>query len=634
MNGWMGMILNVNLTTLEVTQLPTHLYSENYLGGRGIASEIYWETVPPKISAFDPENRLIFMTGPIVATGSQAANRISVVSKSPMTFPEGYCYGNIGGFFGAELKRAGFDGIIISGRALNPVYLRINDGVIKIQDASSLWGQNAYQTGELLQQTHGKQIRFITTGIAGENLVRSSVLFASHQGACSAGFGAVMGSKNLKAIAVRGTQKVSVSYPKKVKELSRYTRKISARLRLSIPPRIVYTHPEPLVDVIGKGACYQCGVECIRGLYRYSKDLEGYRKCQPMQYYLPWEYSCTEEPIDTLFDAPTLANDYSLDTWELESIVEWLYACFQKGVLTENKTGLPLSKIGTREFLEKLLLSIASRDGFGDVLAEGLVRAAEKVPEQARVLLSRFVAPVGMHDMFPPRVYVVNSLIYPMEPRIHHNILHEIGFMIAAWAANQAEPGITPVTTELFRRIAGLFWGSEEAADVTSYAGKALAAQKIQDRTYLKDSLGFCDFNYPIMYSFSTPNHLGDPQLEAKIFSAVTGVDGDELDVYAERITNLQRMIMIREGLEVPQADFPPDYNFTEPLDSIPNSVLEMVPGPEDEPVSIKGTILDKDKFKGMLKEYYHLRGWDEKTGRPQPETLKVLGQEDLLGSY
>ena len=287
----MGTLLNVDLTSLKTTRLPARPYVENDLGGRGIASKIYCEMVPPAINAFDPENCLIFMTGPIVATGAQAANRMSVVGKSPMTLPEGYCYGNVGGFAGPELKKAGFDGIIIQGRASKPVYLLINDDKAELLDASFLWGYGAYHTSELLQQTHGERTRFLTIGIAGENLVRSAVILASHEGACSAGFGAVMGSKNLKAIAVRGTGKPTVADTNRLKELNLYTIKISKRLRLSIPPRIVYTHPDPVFEVVGKGSCHQCGIECIRGFYRYGKGLEGFRKCQPMQYYLPWVYS-------------------------------------------------------------------------------------------------------------------------------------------------------------------------------------------------------------------------------------------------------------------------------------------------------------------------------------------------------
>ena len=379
MYGWMGKILQVNLTDSEIKTIPTRPYAEKYLGGRGIGARIYWETVKPETKAFDPENRLIFMTGPLVASSAQGATQLSVVGKSPMTIPEGYCYGSFGGFVGAELKKAGFDGIIVEGRAPKPVYLWIHDGEAELRDASSLWGQNGYKTGEMLQEIHGERTRYISIGVAGERLVRTALALASHDCTLSAGFGAVMGSKNLKAMAIRGTGKVSVADPARLKELNRYTIKISKRVRLSIPPGVAATGRAGLLEVIGLGGCNQCGFECISGVYRYGGRLVRHAKCQSMEYYLPWELGREDEPVDTFADAPRLANDHSLESWELESMVNWLYKCYKTGALTEEETGLPLSKMGTREFLEKLLHAIAYREGFGDILAEGLVRAGDKV---------------------------------------------------------------------------------------------------------------------------------------------------------------------------------------------------------------------------------------------------------------
>ena len=631
MYGWMDKILHVNLNNSEIKTISTQPYAEQYLGGRGIASRIYWETVAPETRAFDPENRLIFMTGPIVATGTQAANRMSVIGKSPMALPEGYCYGNIGGFVAAELKKAGFDGVVIEGRAPKPVYLWIHDNEAELRDASWLWGRGAYRTGEMLRQVHGEKVRFLTTGVAGERKVRTAVVFASHESASSAGFGAVMGAKNLKALAVRGTGKPSVADPDRLKELNRYIVKISKRIRLSMPPAVAATHHDHLLEVIGKGGCYQCGLECIRGLYRYGQRLEGYRKCQAQQSYLPWKYDRKDEPIETFFDAPTLANDYSICTWELEKIADWLYACYQSGDLTEKETGLPLSRIGTREFLEKLLHSIAYREGFGDVLAEGLVRAGEKISDKARAKFGYNFTPIGQSDMFPPRAFVVHALLYPMEPRVHHNVLHETAWVNIAWSFNQIQPDISPVTAKVVRDIARAFWGSDEAGDFASYEGKALAAKKVQNRTYNRDSLGLCDFAYPITYSFNTPDHVGDPDIEAKIFTAVTGIAGEEFDRYGERIFNLQRATLLREGRRVPEADLPPEYNFTEPMRAIPYFEAMTVLGPGGEAVSVTGKVLDRNRFTSMLKEYYHLRGWDQETGLPRAETLVALGLDDLV---
>jgi aldehyde:ferredoxin oxidoreductase len=628
MHGWMGKILRVNLTNSKIDQLSTQPYAEQCLGGRGIGAQIYWETVAPEIRAFDPENRLIFMTGPLVATGTSGATQLSVVGKSPMTLPEGYCYGSLGGFVGAELKKAGFDGIIVEGRASKPVYLWIHDGEAELKDASSVWGQNGYRSGEMLQQTHGEKTRFITIGVAGERKVRTAVALASHNCTLSAGFGAVMGSKNLKAMAIRGSGKISVADPEKLKGLYRYTIHISKRIRLSIPPRVAATGHAHLLETIGKGSCYQCGFECIRGLYRYGKreELTENLKCQSMQCYLPWVYSRDDEPVETFFKAPIMVNDYTLESWEIESMVDWLYACYQAGALTAQETGLPLSKIGTREFLEKLLHAIAYREGFGDVLAEGLVRIGDKVSDNARALFSHHVAPMGMHDLFPPRLFPIMALLYPPEPRIHHMNLHEIAFVFAPWSFNKFEPGSTPVTTKLIHDIARAFWGSDEAGNFSSYEGKARAAKLIQNRVYTKEILGLCDFGWPILYSFNTPDHVGDPDLIAKIFTAVTGIAGEELDRYAERHYNLQRLILLREGRKVPEADYPLEFNFTEPMEDIIHFGLLEVPGPGEEAVSMQGKTLDRDKFSAMLKEYYRLRGWDEETGVPRAETLAALG--------
>ena len=632
MFGWMGKILHVNLSTMKVDQVPTHTYAEKYLGGRGIAARIYWDTVKPETGAFDPENHLIFMTGLLVGTGAQAATQLSVVGKSPMTYPEGYCYGSIGGFVGAELKKAGFDGIIIEGKANNPVYLWIHDGEAEIRDAADLRGQNGYRTGELLQEYHGEKTRYISIGVSGEKLVRTANALASHDCTVSAGFGAVMGSKNLKAIAILGSQKIPVANREKLQELNRYTIHISKRMRLTVVPRVMETGKAYLLEAIGKGGCHLCGFECIAATFRYGKRLVGHRKCQSIEYYLPWAYGRDDEPLETFFDAPIMCNDFAFDSWQMEAVVEWLWDCYKGGALTEEETGLPLSKIGTREFLEKLLHSIAYREGFGDILAEGPYRArySPRISDKARSFFRRNLAPIGRSDIFQPRKYVIYSLLYFLEPRIHHLNLHEPSFVNGAWFFNIMEPGSTNITSKVVKDVARAFWGSEAAGSFSTYEGKALAAKIILNRTYLKEILGLCDFAWPILYSYNTPDRVGDPELIGNIYEAVTGLPKKDLDLYAERLYNLQRMILLREGRKTPEADYPFDYNFTEPLAGKPGEHL-LVVGPDGEPQDMEGNVLDRAKYLDMLKEYYRLRGWDEQTGVPLPETLKNLGLDDLV---
>jgi len=629
----MGKILHIDLSSSQISVIPTQLYAEKYLGGRGIASRLYWEKVTPSVKAFDPENRLIFMTGPLLATGAQGAARLCVAAKSPMAHPEGYCYGSMGGFFPAALKKAGWDGIVIDGRSGSPVYLFIDNEKAELRDASSLWGKGAYKTGEMLAQAHGDKVCFATTGVAGENLVRTATIFGSHEAAVTAGFGSVMASKKLKAIVVRGTgANPAVADPARLKELNKYTLKIKNTVSLAITPRIGGSNHGHVLKELGRRHCYQCGMACSKLIYRFGDDpaLQGLRGCQAMEYYLPWMFGRKDEPLKTLFDAPTLTNDYSIDTFELQHMVDWLYTCYKDGVLTERDTGLPLSEIGTRDFLEKLLHSIAHREGFGDILAEGLVRARDRVSPEARARLPYTIAPVGQHDATPPRAFIAAALLYPFEPRMHPISVHEIGYLRLAWTMHQADPQSSTVSPDAFLKIAILFWGSEAAADQTTYEGKALAALKMQDRTYLRDSLGLCDFVWPVTYSLSTPGGLGDPALEGQIFEAVTGIPAAELEVYAARIFNLQRLIRVREGHRIPADDYPPGFNFTEPLTSNVHGGMLITPGPGARPVDMIGKTLDRAKFKAMLKEYYRLRGWDPRTGLPTKKTLAALGMDGL----
>jgi aldehyde:ferredoxin oxidoreductase len=630
----MGKILHIDLTDSRINVIPTELYAEKYLGGRGIASRLYWEKVTPDIKAFDSGNRLIFMTGPLLASGAQGAARMCVAAKSPMAYPEGYCYGSMGGFFPSELKKAGWDGIVIDGRAAKPTCLIINNEKVELRDAAALWGKGAYKVEEMLKKSHGDKICFVTTGVAGENLVRTATLFGSQLAAVTAGLGAVMASKKLKAIAVRGTgRNPTVADAARLKELNKYTLKIKNTVSLAITPRIGMTDHGQVLKEIGRRHCYLCGLACSKLIYRFGDDpeLEGLRGCQSMEFYLPWMYGHEDEPLRTLFDASTLTNDYAIDTFELEHMVEWLYKCYQAGALTERETGLPLGKIGTREFLEKLLHAIAYRTGFGDILAEGMARAQAQVPEKARDLFFHNIAPIGQREAMPPRAFIPLALVYPFETRMYPIAVHEMGYVRMPWLMHQEDPKSSPVSAESLLKIARLFWGSETAADQTTYEGKAMAARNIQNRTYLRDALGLCDFVWPITYSLSAPDGVGDPFLEGHIFEAVTGIPFSELDAFAERIFNLQRFILMREGHKVPQDDYPPEHNFTEPLGPGIHGGRVIMPGPGARPVDMTGNKLDRGKFKEMLEEYYRIRGWDLKTGLPTAETLASLGIGDIF---
>jgi len=613
--GWCGKILKVDLSELRVSELKTMDYADRFLGGRGIATRIYWEEVGPDVKAFDPENHLIFMTGPLGATGAQGASRFEVVGKSPMLMPEGFCYGNLGGFFGPYLKRAGYDGVVISGRSAKPVYLWIHDGEAQILDGSSLWGKGV----DILKKSHGKNVRFVTTGVAGENMCRSANLMTDNEGSATGGFGAVLGSKKLKAIAVLGTGSPLVARPEELKELNKLTIHLNKRDPLQAP------FPEEQVRRVGQSSCHQCGLDCkYRNSFRTASGKNVVRKCQSMFVYFPWVLGRPGESMETAVDATGICNDLSICTMEMANVVQWLDTSYKSGYLTDKQTGLEISKLGTREFFENLANMIARREGFGDILAEGLLRAGEKLGEEAKAQFSNEVSGVGAGASYSAREYLTNGLLYALEPRQPIAMLHEISWLIGLWVMNQDDPKSSPVTSEVFRAAATKFWGSDKAWDLNTHEGKAVAATNIIDRTYVKDSLLLCDSVWPLMVSWNTLDHVGDPTLESKLFSAVTGIDTDEaeLNQYGERIFNLQRVVLLREGDE---------FNFVDPVQYVFMNPNVIVPGPGNEVISRKGRTLDRDVFEEMRKEFYELRGWDSESGVQKAETLERLGLSDLV---
>jgi aldehyde:ferredoxin oxidoreductase len=625
-SGWTGKILDVDLSDSVLTERDTMDYAERFLGGRGIATRIYWEQVMPETGPVDHENRLIFMSGVLTGTGAQGATRMTVIGKSPMTLPEGFCYANLGGFFPAYLKRAGYDGVVVSGRSETPAYLWVQDGRAEILDAGFLWGKGTYEVQRRLREKHGEKVRFVSIGAGGENLCRSATVITDHEGSATGGFGAVMGAKNLKAIAVSGTRIPVVAHRKQLAELNRHIIRISRRGTLRMPV------PKKQMQFVKTASCYQCGMECGRGLYRTAAGREEVRKCQAMALYMPFTGMRPGEPIDTSLDATRLCNDHSLCTMDMQNILLWLTACYQKGILSERDTGLDISGIGSRAFIERLVTMIAYREGFGDVLAEGILRAGKKLGPDAEALFSEYTKAVGFDGAYSPREYPVTALLYGMEPRQPIAQLHDISHLIARWLLHNIRPQLSPTSAEVFRKSVVKFWKNEKAWDMTTFDGKAEAAMHIQNRTYAKDSLGLCDFGWPIMDSFETEDHTGDPTLENRLFSAVTGIDTDEegMALYGERIFNLQRAILLREGWRAREDDWPAAFNFNEPVMYDMLNPRLIVPGPTEEPVSVKGTVLDRPAFEAMRKEFYALRGWDPETGLQRKALIEKLGMPDV----
>jgi aldehyde:ferredoxin oxidoreductase len=308
-------------------------------------------------------------------------------------------------------------------------------------------------------------------------------------------------------------------------------------------------------------------------------------------------------------------------------MIAWLSRCYKAGILDDERIGAPISKLGSLEFIETLLRRIAHREGFGDVLARGLVKAADEVGGGSQDLITDYVSKAGRISAYCPRMYPVSGLLYAMEPSLCMHQLHEVGIALFDWLnwANKVEGSY--LSSDVFRNIARRFWGGELAVDFSTYDGKALATTKIQDRAYAKESLILCDVLWPITQVRHSEDHVGDPGVESRLLSAVTGEEVDEDGLYGigERVFNLQRAIHVREGHRGRADDVLPEPFYTKPLKFGTLNPECLAPGRDGEVISRKGAVVDRDEFEQMKDEYYPLRGWDVATGLQTKEKLQEL---------
>lgn len=630
--GYAGKILRADLSSGKMTQISTADYADRFLGGRGIAAKIYWDEVLPDVKAFDPENRLIFVTGPLGGVAGLAGSRWQICGKSPASVPELFSYSNLGGNWGSELKFAGYDGLIIQGKSEKPVYLLVEDERTELRDASYLWGKGTLEVRQILKEELGNSTRVVCTGPAGENRVAFASLLADGDSSGSSGFGAVMGSKRLKAIAVKGSGKVPVARPERLGELRRYVREW-----IGTPLGSLVQNPG-----ISRSVCFGCVSGCIRSVYKAKDGQKGKVMCQsglfyqsrsPQDFVMPrGKAMVVEEWDEVAFLANRLCDDYGLDTNVVEVIINWLSRCNLSGILTDKDTGIPLSKVGSQEFIETLVKKISFKDGFGEILAQGSIKAAELLGREAKEIIFEHISRGGQDLAYDPRTYITTGIFYAMEPRQPIQHLHEISSLMLSWLGWAYRLEGADTSSDVVRAIARRFWGSEEAADFSTYEGKALAAKKIQDRQYAKECLILCDFLWPIMLVESSVDHIGDSAVESKILSAVTGKDVDEQGLYriAERVFNLQRAILVREGHRGREDDTLPEVCFSQPLDCSWFNPESLLPGTDGEIISRKGSVVDRERFEDMKEEYYRLRGWNVETGLQTGSKLQELALPDI----
>lgn len=671
LRGWTGKILRINLTNGKVEKVETAQYVPEYIGGLGIGLKVIWDEVAPDVKPFDPGNKLIFMGGPLTGTLSPSSGRLTVISKSPHTWPvEQTTRGSIGGHIGAEIHFAGYDGLIIEGKASKPVYIAIHDDKVAIREAVHLWGLNTHDAQrQMIREMRDPRAKTMVIGPAGERLVRTAVIIHDLKNAFGqGGFGAVMGSKNLKGIAVRGTGTTKMACtPRELLDLVEYTKSlIAAPLHgiVPIPPGAASTTyrardgvqwvggpkkvPIGRVDpkdlsrmglrpheaerrVGGKMAafhvknksCFSCPVACmsymtVPNVARYGIPVSGEFVCFSATWYSPAGSS-----PEATFAAKQLIDTLGLNPWDLSmwvNLLRWMQA---KGKITEQEAGIPFSneQRGGERFITTLCNKVAYREGLGDIMAEGLPRGAKTLG---------VLDDVQRGEAAPRVMLCSHGMLDHYDPRTNSQVLGLTWVMDNRDPNRHEYPGMnlfSGAKIEEMKQVAKEVYGSEQALDpvgkVTPYhPSKGKFAISIDHKGIEKDSLPVCDWVFPVVISpHAERKYRGDTSIESKLFSAVTGVRWDEkqLDKAAERCWNLHRAITIRDWKTT---------NLRESHDILPDVYFRGTTAAATVPASI--TCLDRQDFENAKTDYYRQRGWDTKTGAPTREKLAELGLKDV----
>jgi len=601
MKGVCGRLLDIDLNNGKT---KVHTVSddrvEKYIGGRGLGARLLFDMLPAGTRPFSAQNILFFLTGPLTGTKVPGSSKFVVITKSPLT--QGWCDSYSSGKLPGELKKMGYDGLIIRGKANHPCYLRIDDSGVHIREADSLWGKDSFETDRILKEIEGDPAAGVTSiGPAGERLCRfASINSERYRQAGRGGVGAVMGSKNLKAIMIRSKGKVRQHDPKKLAELnkqnyerSRKSEIAKARMKYGTPLTLNITHTGGILptknfqfgtwekalnkidaegvqqSTISRKACISCFTPCslvtkaASGKYRGS-IIEG----PEYETLAMFGSNLLIDNLPEIIQANILCDKWGLDTISTGNVIGFTMECFEKGLISTAQTeGLNIG-FGDGETCLAAIEMIANRNGFGDVLAEGVRRLAAVVGNDAE----RFAMHVkGMEfPGYEPRGAFGGALSYAVSPR---GACHR-----RAWPpAHELLGDYPPYTAE----------------------GKAKLVKELYDQNCILHSLLVCDFQSKFI-----PLSMAD---YTEYFQAVTGEDisEEEFLTIAGRIETLIRMFNLREGL-------------TRKDDTLPYRTLhEPLP---DGPAT--GQCIGEENLNRMIDEYYAFRGWDS-TGTPTEKTLE-----------
>ena len=593
--GYLGKLLLIDLTRrkTEIRSLSDEL-AEQYIGGRGFAVKLLYDELEAGVDPFSEKNKILFITGPVVGTLVPTGARFALATKSPLTntLTTGYC----GGHFGPEIKFAGYDGILISGKSEKPVYMFINDSDVEFVEAAHLWGKDTLETMEAIKKEKGEAVQVACIGPGGENLVRFASVMHDQHAAGRGGPGAVFGSKNLKAVAVKGTGGVPVALAREEMLKEAWTlhhtilshpvykafrqngttgmmptvNEIQAlpteNFRKTFFDGTVNLGPEEIEKFIVRyESCWGCPVVC--GSVVRFKDEKGDFFGERIEHESLWSLGplCNIRDLKMIMRASDLCDRYGIDTMTAGATIAFAIECFEKGYLSSVDLEGRSIGWGDPEVLEFLIEGIANRKGIGKVLAEGSKRAAQIIGNNASDLVMHVKGlEIAAYD---PRGFKGMALNYATASR---GADHNRAFTIAA-------------------EFLGLLGNYDRHAE----EGKAELVKRMQDSTCCIDSAIMCMFTVDMAISIS---------LYAHSINIATGMNLDESGIYTvgERISNLERLFNLREGLD---GD----------TDRLPSRLASLPSG--------DGYTVDVGN---MVKEYYQVRQWDEH-GVPKRELLDKL---------
>jgi aldehyde:ferredoxin oxidoreductase len=610
--GYTGKILRINLTnqTTKEEALPLET-AKNFIGGAGFGIKYLFDEVKARTDPLGPENKLIFASGPFSGTTIPCASRMAVAAKSPLTNAVGVAL--TGGYFPVELKYAGYDVLIIEGKAENPTYVWIKDGKTQFRSAKKVWGMKTTDCQQMLKnELNDQNVRIACIGPAGENLCRIACIINELRAAGRKGLGAVMGSKNLKAIAIRGTGEVAIADKEKYKSARDEFAKAMKESPVLYPqfsklgtPMVVdhgcaigifptknfsatgeYAPADKIgVEVqltrnVGSEHCYGCPVGCSQLKLAKTGPYAGTLAEGPeYETFFSFGGETGVENIDAIIAADRLADELGLDTISAGVAIGFAMELYEKGILSAKETGGMKLNFGNDEAMLTLLRLMAYREGLGDLLADGTKAAAEKIGRGA--------------EKYAMHVKGLELPAYDVRGAKGHGLNFATSYTGADHNRGYA-----------FQEIFGIPVPYE--VDRFSVERKGKLTKWNQDvRSATCDAPTMCAF----LLDMAVPAIA--TQNTANLMEAVTGLklSAEEVQAVGERMNNLARAFNVREG-------------FTRSDDTLPERLMT-------EPLKAgasKGHLISKDDLDKMLDEYYEDRGWDIKTGAPTRKKLMELG--------